>query len=97
MRQVEDLCPKSGKKHPKVEGNVLNMGLFTAKEEILPNNAMIGEDAGNGDIVWSIVTWEYATYLYVQGVLEDRGYRVVNGIYYRLFYLPAPPHTHANE
>ena len=66
--------------------------LFTSKMHIIENNAMIGEDDNNGGIEWCIADWEYAMSLI--GVLEDRGRLEVNGIVYRLFYLPPPPHNH---
>lgn len=68
------------------------MGIFTSKTHILPNNAMIGELDANGDMQWAIVEWDYVQALI--GVLEDRGHREINGIVYKLYYLPAPPHTH---
>lgn len=92
---MEENGQKTGHFDPKVEGNTPNMGLFTAKEEILPNYAMIGEDNAQGDIQWCIVDWDYAQSLYVQGVLEDRGSKVVNGIVYKLYYLPPPPHSYS--
>jgi hypothetical protein len=66
------------------------VGIFTKKSHISVQNAQIGEDLPNGDICWNIVDFEYAWALFLGGVLEDRGYRTVNGIHYRLFYLPPP-------
>lgn len=67
------------------------MGLFTAKVGISDNYAMIGEDS-DGDMTWNTADFDYCWALFLGGVLEDRGYKTVNGIYYRLFYLPPPPH-----
>lgn len=73
------------------------MGIFTKKSHIMEQNAQIGELADNGDIVWAIADFEFAWSLYVTGVLEDRGYKTVNGIHYKLFYLPPPAHSYHAE
>lgn len=65
------------------------MGIFTAKHNVSPENALIGTYE-NGVIHWDEVDMEYAWGLFRAGVLEDRGYRTVNGIHYKLFFLPAP-------
>lgn len=65
------------------------MAFFTSKSHIIVHSALIGEYADNdAGIVWNHANWEYAWDLYVNGVLEDRGYKVVNSTLYRLFYLP---------
>lgn len=64
------------------------MQLFTQKTNIMPERAMIGECGPNGDMCWNIVDFNYAWSLLQGGVLEDRGYKTVNGITYKLFYLP---------
>lgn len=64
--------------------------IFTGNSPIMEENALIGTDDGMGGIVWDEVDFEYAWSLFRSNVLEDRGYRVVNSIHYRLFYLPGP-------
>ena len=66
------------------------MGIFSQKSHISDENAQIGEELPNGDIAWCIVDFDKAWAMFCAGVLEDRGYRTVNGIHYRLFYLPPP-------
>lgn len=73
------------------------MGIFTKNSSILPEKAMIGESLPNGDIVWNTADFDYCWTLLLGGVLEDRGYKMVNGIHYRLFYLPPPPHLREYE
>lgn len=73
------------------------MGIFNGKSHIMPENAQIGELQDNGDIVWAIAEFEYAWSLYSAGVLEDRGYRTINGIHYKMFYLPPPAHNYHVE
>jgi hypothetical protein len=41
-------------------------------------------------VVWIEVDMHDGMALVELGVWEDRGYRVVNGVYQRLFYLPPP-------
>lgn len=67
------------------------MGVFNSKSHIMPNQAMIGETADNGDIVWAYADYDYAWGMFIVGILEDRGYRSINSITYRLFYLPPIP------
>lgn len=67
------------------------MDLFTSKTHIMPNQAMIGETADNGDLVWCITDYDYAWGMFVVGILEDRGWKSINSITYRLFYLPPIP------
>lgn len=67
------------------------MVIFTSKSKIMQERALIGTDGDiDGSIVWDEVDFEYAWSLFRSKVLEDRGYRVVNSIHYRLFYLPGP-------
>lgn len=66
------------------------MAIFTHKSKVLEERAIIGTDMGNGDIAWDEVDFEYAWGLFRGNVLEDRGQKTVNGITYRLFYLPNP-------
>jgi hypothetical protein len=66
------------------------MGFFTKKSHISTQNAQIGEQMPNGDIVWNIADFEYAWDMYKAGVLEDRGSITVNGIHYKRYYLPPP-------
>lgn len=66
------------------------MAFFTQKQPILEENALIGTADGMGGIDWEEVYFDYAWELFCSNVLEDRGYRVVNGIRYNLFYLPSP-------
>lgn len=77
------------------------MGFFTKKwniPDIMQEFGLIGTN-GNWDCVlaeydieWAVCDIAYANELVEQGIGEDRGYRVVNNIYYRLVYLPPPPH-----
>jgi hypothetical protein len=64
------------------------MGLFSQKASISTQNAQIGELSDNGDIIWNTVEFDYAWGLFLNGALEIRGYRTINGIHYSLFYLP---------
>lgn len=83
------------------------MGLFTKKwehlDDITPMHGLIGTNAnwdsvlGGYDIEWDICTIEYAMSLIHGGIGEDRGYKIVNGIYYQLVYLPPPPHLQTYE
>lgn len=69
------------------------MALFTHKTRQSGTFALIGEVIDNGDIIWNTADYEYCIGLLEDKVLEDRGYKTVNDIYYRLFYLPPPgPH-----
>lgn len=73
------------------------MGIFTAKEGILSNNALLGEDTPEGDIVWNTADYAWCEAMHKGGVLEHRGTRIVNGVHYSLFYLPPPPHLREYE
>ena len=64
------------------------MGLFTKKSAIMPENAMIGNSEDNGDITWTDADYDHAWGMYVVGILENRGTITINGIHYRLYYLP---------
>ena len=66
------------------------MGLFTSKMGNSPEYALIGELMPNGDMIWNTADIDYCIDLFDKGVLEDRGYKTVNSIFYRLFYLPPP-------
>lgn len=66
------------------------MAFFTSKTPKSGENALIGEQMPNNDIVWNIADFEYAWGMYEAGVLEDRGSITVNGIHYKRFYLPPP-------
>jgi hypothetical protein len=83
------------KKWPFYLQNGGYMAFFTAKEPILELQAMIG--TGDVDIQWDIVHIDYANALLEAGIVEDRGVLEVNGILYRRFYLPYPPHFHEYE
>jgi hypothetical protein len=76
------------------------MGLFTAKEKIMPNGALIGTN-GAYDVVtdtyeieWELGDWDRCMYLFNTGQLEHRGNELIEGVLYMKFYLPPPPHTH---
>jgi len=82
------------------------MGIFTSKwdiPDIIPEYGLVGTN-GRYDVVtdtheieWAVCDITYANALVEQGIGEDRGYRVVNGLYYRLVYLPPPPHLREYE
>lgn len=73
------------------------MGIFNEKQSKSTENAQIGEDLPNGDIVWTDCDFEWAWCQYQGGVLELRGSITVNGIHYMRFYLPPPPHMRIYE
>lgn len=82
------------------------MGIFTKKydvPDITPEYGLIGENGNHDpvtntwDIDWTVVDIGVANALVESGTGEDRGYRVVNGLYYRLVYLPPPPHLQTYE
>ena len=73
-----------------MRGKVHIMGVFTRKSPISVSYALIGELGTQGDIVWNTADFSYCITLLEAGVLEDRGYRTVNDVHYRLFYLPPP-------
>lgn len=62
----------------------------------LPESAIIGEDGDNG-IIWAVADMEYCQQLLSNGVLEYRGYMVVNDIVVHRYYLPAPNHSYEAE
>lgn len=60
----------------------------------LPMVALVGAyDYDVNMVVWVEVDMAHGLALVQLGVWEDRGYRVVNGVYQRLFYLPSPTIT----
>ena len=74
------------------------MGIFTKKEGILPCKALIGTDGrfdpvtNTNEIEWALADFDYAMEQFKHGVLESRGYEVIEGVIYMKFYLPPPPH-----
>lgn len=79
------------------------MGFFTAKQHILPNRALIGTDGrfdpvtNTNEIEWAIADFDYAIEQFKAGVLESRGYEVIDGVLYMKFYLPPPDHHREYE
>ena len=56
--------------------------------------AAIGEDNDDGGIDWHTADFTYCEDMANQGVLQRRGYTIVNDIITWMYYLPPPPHTY---
>lgn len=78
------------------------MGLFTAKSGDILSFGLIGTDGTwdavtqTYDIEWAVADIDYALQL-LQGLGVNRGYIVVNEVYYLIVYLPPPPHLQQYE
>lgn len=62
---------------------------------LVPEVAAIGEDGPNDTVAWNMADYDYCIMQYNAGVLQYRGYSIVNGITTHMFYLPLPPHTYS--
>lgn len=61
-----------------------------------PEMAVIGEDGPNDTMVWNVADYEYCEMQANAGILERRGYTVLNSIFTWQYYLPPPPHEYNN-
>lgn len=66
-------------------------------KEVSPTMWLIGTDTEDGGMYWEVATEEYCLLQYRAGVLQSRGYEVLNSIVMYKFYLPPPQHTYERE
>lgn len=63
-------------------------------KDVCPVMYTIGTDTDDGGMYWEVSTAEYCLMMEEAGVLENRGYTMLNGIMTWRYYLPPPQHTY---